>query len=191
MKEHANTQLAIKYHHIDVTPQFSVIPDIFPPDKAFETFVIELSAAFRVIKQLREISKKSLSLDQSHEVDELLYKVVTNTADYYLPIRTYSIECADLQREVGNHLGEEAIEDIKAKIEFEETWGPSVRELGAPISALKGYIDILHEFSLSEENRDECLSIVDKTVAMISAILIAYKKHLNDVPFPFPSEVSG
>ncbi len=179
MKEDADTQLAVKFQHIDVTIHFSTIQDIFPPDKAFETFVTELLTAFGVIKKLRDISKKTISLDQSQEVDELLYKVVSVTADYYLPIRTYSIECADLQSEVKNHPAEKITQEIRTKIEFEESWGPSVRELGAPISSLKGYIELLHKFPLSEERRNEYLSIFDKVVVMVLAILTAYEKHLN------------
>ncbi|HEX9925593.1 MAG TPA: hypothetical protein VGD99_23250 [Anaerolineae bacterium] len=157
-----------------------MLPERLPPDKTFKTFATNLLGDIELINQLRELSKEAMSPGQQQEVDEVLTKVVAMSAETYETIRAYAGERTCLGPEISQDPADKIIADLKTRIEFEEAWGPCLRELGEPIAALKNCVDLLP--SLSHENRQVCLSRIDQALGLISATMTAYKYHFQSEP---------
>lgn len=178
MVENSDTKLEIKYHNLNKIIEFSTISHIRPPEKALKTFVAELTTALNVVKELRELSQQTGLPIERQEVGELLYKVVQITADYYFPIRTYSIKCAEIHMEALKN-PDMVSEDAQTKILFEEKVGPFVRELAHPISALQGYMEIISKYPLSDDKKQEMLTTFDKIIGQVLDMLALCKKYLD------------
>lgn len=147
--------------------------------KAFEIFTAELSTAFKVISDLRDLSRQAISQDERHKIEELLLKVVQTTADNYHLTRNYSIECAQIRGETLRNSEVVVTEETQAKILFEENLGPIIREFSVPITALKGYFELIQLHAPAEDQKQECLKTCDKIIECILELLILCQKHLR------------
>jgi hypothetical protein len=156
------------------------LPDHLPRDKSFKTLVTNLSGDIELIKQLRELANEAISPGQQQEVDEVLTKVVAMSTETYGTVRAYISDDTGPERTANRDSAEKIIADLKTQIEFEEAWGPCLRELSEPMAALNGYVDLLS--SLSGENRELCLARFDQALDLVSDILTAYKNRFQGTP---------
>ncbi len=161
-----------------IAVEFSTISDIRPPELAFKKFAADLLTAFVTIQGLREVAAQAISQDVQREVNELLYKVVQTTADWYSATKNYSVECAHIRENALKNPGI-ITQDVKDKIVFEECWGPLVRELSVPVISLKGYIELIYPHSSENEGQKMLTSTFDNIVKRVIELLKQYWKHLD------------
>jgi hypothetical protein len=154
-----------------------MLPERRPPDKVFKIFVTNLSGDIELIKQLRELAEGVMSPGPQQEVDEVLTKVVAMAAETYEAIRAYVSHETGPEKTVNQDPADKIIADLKTRIEFEEAWGATIRELGEPITALKRCVDLLP--SLSHANRAVCLAHFDQALDLISTVLAACKNQFQ------------
>ena len=173
------TRLAVKYQHLNKILEFSDLSQFPEPDKAFETFVNEISAACWMIGELRELSKTAATEIEKQEVFDLLHQVVQATAEGYYPNRTYAVECAQAQDEALRNPDRTLSKNALAKISFETSLGPVVRELGGPISSLKGCAEIIQGHSLQDDKNQGILSIIDRNIGWILKVMGLCRRHLR------------
>lgn len=180
MQNDLNIQPAEPSQPLNGTMTGSMRSEQRPPDQVFKTFVANLSGDIELIKQLRELAKGAISPGQQQEVDEVLTKVVTMSTETYETIRAYADERAGPGSEINQAPADKIIADLKTRIEFEEAWGPTIRELSDPVATLKDYVDLLPE--LSSENREVWLARFDQVLDLISTVLTACKNHFQSEP---------
>jgi hypothetical protein len=142
--------------------------------------VAELSAAIRVIKELRELSKQASFPEEKQQADELLDKVVQSVGAYYRLIRTYTDEGFYLAQEMFDQ-PKMIPEDARLKILFKEQWGRFVCEFNTPLYALEEYLELARTYSpqLAEIKRHQVFTIFDKITEKVLDLLVLYQRHLD------------
>jgi hypothetical protein len=148
---------------------------IVPPEDALERFVIELAQVMDVIRDLREAQKDDSDQVAIQELDQILLKVTKAIANWYSPIREYSIECANLKEDF-DHLAT-ITPAIEAKIRFEKCMGSFGRELGAPITMLIGSWELMCQMPHKQDLRKTLSDHVDNIIIRIFEFIELIKSY--------------
>ncbi|MEM7343322.1 MAG: hypothetical protein AAF485_03705 [Chloroflexota bacterium] len=178
MADIPSIQLNIETNAWEKTLTLSSIPDIWPPEKARETFFSELFNAIKSIQDLRATSKGNLNNNEQQKIKALLYKIIETVETWYRPIRAYTIDCASIRDMSFNHPDRVIDEADQRKIVFQETCGSIILEFGGPITSLKGYIE-LYQMPDTESHHDKFLAAIDKIILGILEALTLLQKQLQ------------